>query len=199
MIDPELVSAMRARMGRRHTFVIVFLDSGTYAFSDSQRVISYEGRDFIPAAGFGSIDFKETEISKMSGALELKFSAAFAGEDGAPYHSELQAAIGKTLRGEPLQGRRITLFRAVTNLAGTQVLHDPSQRMSGVIDVVAGNDNGDEGPELTLRIEDRAYLETVIAPRRFSLADHQRLTPGSTFFEQSALIRTKDINWGRSA
>lgn len=200
MIDQDLINSKRANGGRRHMFASFHMESGTYRFVDSDANVTYDEETYIASGGLGQIEFAETEINGLSGAFTLTFGAAFAGEDGLTTDLDgLATAITKTLTGEPLQGRLVEVFVADMDAEAVTVTADPNLKRSGIIDTVEGKDGGGNGPLLRMSIEDKNYLSTLVNPREYTLSAHHEENPGSTFYEQSAALLAKDINWGKSA
>ncbi|NHK29197.1 hypothetical protein FF098_014850 [Parvularcula flava] len=192
-------AAMRADGGRRHTFAQFYIDEGTVYLWDGDGTIDYDENTYVGTGSLGTVEFNETKISEMSGAFTMLLSGTFVGDDGGELTDGLQTALTKTLTGTALQGRKVTVFMAVTDLEGTQVLYDPYQSVTGIMDVIDAPDNEMGAPSLRISVEDRAYLETLVTPRKYCLADHQRMNPGSTWMKQTAVLDAQDINWGKSA
>jgi hypothetical protein len=164
-------------------FVEGEFDSGTLRFWSGVGTLSWNGQDWVGAAGVLAVSPpEETSDTRATGAVVTLNGIS----------SDVLAAV----LGEAVQGKPVKAWLGCFDAAG-EVVADPYQWMDGHLDVPEILDAG-ETCTISVSVENRLQALLERAPeRRHTSEDHKRDWEGDLFFDFVPHIQDASIPWGR--
>ncbi len=144
-------------------------DSGVQRYALSGYDVSYGGNTWL-AARVSSIEATRESTAPEATALRISITGTFS--------SYLSQAMS-----EPIRGRSARLYVAFLNDAG-QVLDDPVEEWSGMMDTMSIVDSPNGTSTIVLSLESEAARYNRPRVTRHNDADQQRRWPGDLYYDR---------------
>jgi len=190
-VSRNLTAPMEAALGqptiaRRHLVEIAF-DSGTARYWDGFGDLPALGETWTGVGRLGGM----APIGEAAGLTAQGISLSLTILPTAEIPDAPDQVLNIAL-AEEYQGRQVTIYVALIDLATGQAVSDPFARFRGYLDVMTESEiPGAARIEVTA--ENRLIDLERPNLRTYTPEDHKAVYPGDTFFDHVHLVRQREI------
>ena len=198
MYNAQTIALCREGLVRIHTFVKMELDTGTvYLWDGPMTSPEFEGDTYLGVGTFGQIEYSEDGLSELARPFSMTLSGSYIDSEGTPTVVDgFSDAVGRLLTGTPLQGRRVTVKRSLCHINTYQPIEEPIISITSRIDKVTVTEDERLNQSISVSLEDATLLFARRSPRKYNLASHEEVNPGSTLFTTTATLDKQQVKWG---
>lgn len=182
-LTTDFKNAITAGTVRPVLLVVAEFDSATLRFWNGIGDFSYGGNTYTGAGVLLKIaDVTETQnIEARGSVIEL---------------SGIPSSLISVVQNEEYQGRRVTQTFCPLDTAGVAIA-DPFLFFSGAADVMS-IEYGAKFASIKMTVESDLIALGRVNERRRTPEDQKLAYAGDTFFDQVALLQSRDIIWGKN-
>jgi len=169
--------------------LILFNFGGTpYGFWSGAGVLNYNGQDYIGAASLFEVEAVDETEGLEANAINIALRAV--------PEAGLTPDVLATIEAQAYKQTAVTLSVAFFD-PDANALVSVEPVMSGILDQIAHEEDGEGGYRLVGRIESRSRDHTRTGYRRRSHEDQQTISAGDGGLRHAAIVGQQRIYWGR--
>lgn len=186
-LTTEVETALDQPVIARRLLVELEFDSGTARYWDGRGDLSALGEIWTGVGRLGSVDAIDEEVGLSAKGAKLNLTIIPTDDIPDAPDQVLNIALA-----EEYQGRPVTIYVALMNLATRTVIADPFPRFRGYLDVLTEIEiPGAARIEVTA--ENRLIDLERPALRTYTPEDQKAVYSDDTFFDYVHLIRSREI------